>query len=201
MQDLSNKTVVVTGASAGVGRAIATRFGAAGASVGLIARDGEALAEVKQEIERRGGKAVVAAADVADADAVFAAADKVAQQLGPIEVWVNDAMVTVFSPVWDTTPAEFRRVTEVTYLGAVHGTMAALRHMRPRNQGTIIQIGWRWRIAAFPCNPPIAVPNMPFAASPTRCAPSLSMTQVRFASRSWNCRRSTRRNSTGRVPI
>jgi short-subunit dehydrogenase len=141
MQDLSNKTVVVTGASAGVGRAIATRFGAAGARVGLIARDGDALVEVKQDIERRGGRAIVAAADVADAEAVFAAADKIAQQLGPIEVWINDAMVTVFSPVWGITPAEFRRVTEVTYLGTVHGTMAALRHMRQRNQGTIIQIG------------------------------------------------------------
>jgi short-subunit dehydrogenase len=136
-----NKTVVVTGASAGVGRAIARRFGIAGARLGLIARDAKALGEVKTEIELAGGTAIVAAADVADAEAVRAAAEEIEHRLGPIEVWVNDAMVTVFAPVWDITPAEFRRVTEVTYLGVVHGTMAALRHMRKRNRGTIIQIG------------------------------------------------------------
>jgi short-subunit dehydrogenase len=137
----SNKTIVVTGASAGVGRAIAQRFGAAGARVGLIARDAEALDEVKAEIERSGGSALVVPADVADAGAVAAAADDIERQLGEIEVWINDAMVTVFAPVWDITPAEYRRVTEVTYLGVVHGTMAALRHMRKRARGTIIQIG------------------------------------------------------------
>jgi NAD(P)-dependent dehydrogenase (short-subunit alcohol dehydrogenase family) len=137
----SNKTIVVTGASAGVGRAIAQRFGAAGARVGLIARDAEALDEVKAEIERSGGSALVVPADVADAEAVAAAADDIERQLGEIEVWINDAMVTVFAPVWDITPAEYRRVTEVTYLGVVHGTMAALRHMRKRARGTIIQIG------------------------------------------------------------
>jgi len=131
----------VTGASAGVGRAIAQRFGAAGARVGLIARDAEALYEVKAEIERSSGSAFVAPLDVADAEAVAAAADDIERQLGEIEVWINDAMVTVFAPVWDITPAEYRRVTEVTYLGVVHGTMAALRHMRKRARGTIIQIG------------------------------------------------------------
>jgi len=135
------KTVVVTGASAGVGRAIACRFGRAGARVGLIARDAAALAEVKREIEGLGGSAFVAATDVSDAEAMFAAADEIELQLGAIDVWINDAMVTVFAPVWQISPAEFRRVTEVTYLGAVHGTMAALRHMRPRGRGTIIQIG------------------------------------------------------------
>jgi NAD(P)-dependent dehydrogenase (short-subunit alcohol dehydrogenase family) len=141
VKSFSNKTVVVTGASAGVGRAIALRFGAAGARLGLIARDAEALREVKTEIDRAGGTALVAAADVADAEAVRAAADDIERRLGPIELWINDAMVTVFAPVWEITPAEFRRVTEVTYLGVVHGTMAALRHMRQRNHGTIIQIG------------------------------------------------------------
>lgn len=134
-------TVVITGASAGVGRAIAYRFGRAGAKVGLIARDSAALMEVKREVERLGGSAFVAAADVSDADAVFAAADEIEQHLGEIDLWINDAMVTVFAPVWQISPAEFRRVTEVTYLGAVHGTMAALRRMRARNRGTIIQIG------------------------------------------------------------
>lgn len=133
--------VVVTGASAGVGRAIAHRFARAGAKLALIARDGEALEAVKRDVERLGGAAITVPADVADAAAVFAAADKIAAEAGPIDVWINDAMVTVFSPLWDMTPAEFRRVTEVTYLGFVHGTMAALRHMRPRNHGTIIQIG------------------------------------------------------------
>ena len=137
----SHKVVVITGASAGVGRALALRFGRAGWRIGLIARDEQALAQVKSEVERLGGKALVAAADVADADAVFAAADTISQTFGTIDVWINDAMVTVFSPVWKMTPKEYRRVTEVTYLGFVHGTMAALRHMRPRNRGKIIQIG------------------------------------------------------------
>jgi short-subunit dehydrogenase len=141
VHEFRNRTVVVTGVSAGVGRAIALRFARAGARLGLIARDADALNEVKQEAERLGGSAHVAPADVADADAVFAAADEIARQFGPIDVWVNDAMVTVFAPVWGITPEEFRRVTEVTYLGAVHGTMAALAHMRPRNRGAIIQIG------------------------------------------------------------
>ena len=136
-----DRTVVITGASAGVGRATAHRFARAGARLGLIARDADALAEVKAEIESLGGTAYVAPADVADAPAVFAAANSIAGALGPIEVWINDAMVTVFSPLMRMTPDEFRRVTEVTYLGFVHGTMAALRHMQPRNRGTIIQVG------------------------------------------------------------
>ena len=134
-------TIVVTGASAGVGRAIARRFAAAGANVGLIARDEAALADVKDEGEAAGGRGFVAAADVSDAEALFEAAEAIADAFGGIDVWVNDAMVTVFSPLWEITPDEFRRVTEVTYLGFVHGTMAALRHMRPRNRGHIIQIG------------------------------------------------------------
>src|SRR5581483_7538999 len=140
-QIFRRKVVVITGASAGVGRAATLRFARAGAKIGLIARDSKALAEVKTEVESRGGVAMAVPADVADADAVFAAADAIAAELGPIDVWINDAMVTVFSPLWDITPAEFRRVTEVSYLGFVHGTMAALRHMRPRNRGTIVQVG------------------------------------------------------------
>lgn len=137
----SQKVVVITGASAGVGRAIAHRFARAGWHVGLIARDADALDEVRREVEQMGGAAMAASADVADSDAVFAAANRIADSFGAIDVWINDAMVTVFSPLWEMTPDEFRRVTEVTYLGFVHGTMAALRHMRPVNRGHIIQIG------------------------------------------------------------
>ena len=138
---LRDRVVVITGASAGVGRAIAHRFARAGARLGLIARDAKALDAVEVEVERLGGAAFVAPADVSDAAAVFAAADTISRQLGPIDIWINDAMVTVFSPVWEMTPEEFQRVTNVTYLGVVHGTMAALRHMRPRNRGALIQIG------------------------------------------------------------
>ena len=133
--------VVITGASAGVGRATAHRFAQTGASIGLIARDERALNDVKAEVEELGGIGFVASADVADPAAVFAAAEKIERRLGPIEIWINNAMVTVFSPVWQITPEEFRRITEVTYLGAVHGTMAALKRMRRRNRGMIIQVG------------------------------------------------------------
>ncbi len=138
---LHRKTVVVTGASAGVGRAIALRLARAGATVVLIARDAAALNDVKREIESCGGAAMTVALDVADADAVIRASDSIVGSQGSIDIWINNAMVTVFSPIWRMTPEEFRRVTDVTYLGAVHGTMAALRHMRPRNRGTIINIG------------------------------------------------------------
>jgi short-subunit dehydrogenase len=133
--------VVITGASAGVGRAIVHQFARAGWRIGLIARDVAALEQVRCEVEELGGMGAVAAADVADAEALFAAAESVERALGSIDVWINDAMVTVFAPVWQITPEEFRRVTEVTYLGVVHGTMAALRKMRPINRGQIIQIG------------------------------------------------------------
>jgi short-subunit dehydrogenase len=140
-QKLGHLTTVVTGASAGVGRAVAHRFARSGAKLGLIARDADALDKVKKEVEQLGGEAIIAVADVADADAIFAAADAIAARSGSIDIWINDAMVTVFSPVWEMTPEEFHRVTAVTYLGAVHGTMAALRHMRSRNRGTVVQIG------------------------------------------------------------
>jgi len=141
MRTLSQSTVVITGASAGVGRAVALRFARAGTNLALIARDAEALDAVRQEVERLGATAMVVPLDVADANAVFGAADEIAAARGGIDIWINDAMVTVFSPVWRMTAEEFRRVTEVTYLGFVHGTMAALRHMRPHNRGTIVQIG------------------------------------------------------------
>ena len=139
--DPKSRTVVITGAAAGVGRAIAHRFARAGDRIGLISRDGAALEVVKRELQAYGAETELEAVDVADAAALFAAAERLEQKLGKIDIWVNDAMLTVFSPVSQITPEEFRRVTEVTYLGFVHGTMAALKSMRPRRVGRIIQIG------------------------------------------------------------
>ena len=136
------RTVIVTGASAGVGRAIAHRFACEGDRVGLMARDEAALKDVQRELHAAGAGAVEwVAVDVSDAAAVFAAADELERKLGSIDIWINDAMETVFSTVADIDPAEFRRVTDVTYLGFVYGTMAALKSMRPRRRGRIIQIG------------------------------------------------------------
>jgi NAD(P)-dependent dehydrogenase (short-subunit alcohol dehydrogenase family) len=135
------RTVIITGASAGVGRAIASRFAEAGDRVGLIARDASALQDVQRELQARAAQVEFEAVDVADAHALFAAAERLQQRLGPVDVWINDAMETVFSTVADITPEEFHRVTEVTYLGFVYGTMAALKSMRPRGEGRIIQIG------------------------------------------------------------
>jgi short-subunit dehydrogenase len=133
--------VVVTGASAGLGRAIARAFGREGARVGLVARTEEALRNAAEEIRAAGGEALVLPLDLADAAAVERAADEVAARFGGIDVWVNDAMVSVFSPVAEMRADEYRRVAEVNYLGTVHGTLAALRHMRRRDAGVIVQIG------------------------------------------------------------
>jgi NAD(P)-dependent dehydrogenase (short-subunit alcohol dehydrogenase family) len=139
--DFHDRVVVITGASAGVGRATARRFARAGARVGLIARDAASLEETRAEIESIGGTAQVFAADVADANAIAEAAEEFEAALGPIDIWVNCAMVTVYSPIAELTAEEIKRVTEVTYLGYVHGTLAALKHMRVRNRGTIVQVG------------------------------------------------------------
>jgi short-subunit dehydrogenase len=147
---LENKIAVVTGASSGIGRAIARAFAAEGAKVALIARDWLALEDVASGIRSTGGEAMVLPLDVSEAAAVTAAADRVVAQWGRIDVWVNDAMVSVFAPVADTTPEEYRRVTEVNYLGYVHGTLAALKHMRPRNAGVIVQIGSAVAYRAIP---------------------------------------------------
>jgi NAD(P)-dependent dehydrogenase (short-subunit alcohol dehydrogenase family) len=133
--------VVVTGASAGVGRATVRAFAEQGAHIGLIARNREALENARQEVEALGGRALVLPTDVADHEAVEAAAARVEQELGPIDVWVNDAMCSVFSPVKEMKPEEYQRVTNVTYLGYVWGTLAALRRMLPRDRGAIVQVG------------------------------------------------------------
>src|SRR5215218_2248559 len=135
------EVVVITGASAGVGRATAVAFARRGARVGLLARGRDGLEGARTEVEPAGGKALVVLTDVSDAEAVEAAALRIEEDLGPIDVWVNNAMTSVFSPVKEMTPDEFRRVTEVTYLGTVYGTLAALKRMLPRNRGSIVQVG------------------------------------------------------------
>lgn len=135
------QVVVITGATAGVGRATARAFGERKARIGLIARGIDGLEATQREIERAGGAALVLPVDVADAAAVEGAAQRVENELGPIDVWVNNAMTSVLAPFKDLTAEEFRRVTEVTYLGFVHGTMAALKRMLARDRGTIVQVG------------------------------------------------------------
>ena len=135
------RVIVITGASAGVGRATARAFAREGAAIGLIARGTEGLEATKREVEELGGQAMILPLDVSDAAAVESAAAAVEQELGAIDVWVNNAMLSVFSPIIEMQPDEYRRVTDVTYLGYVYGTLAALKRMKPRNRGAIIQVG------------------------------------------------------------
>jgi len=152
--------VCVTGASAGIGRAIALAFAAEwGASIGLIARSREALEEVAREVERLGGQPLVLPLDVADEAAVSDAADRVERELGPIDVWVNDAMVTVFGRVEHLKPEELRRVTEVTYLGSAFGIQAALRHMIPRGGERSSKLVRHWHTARSLSRRPTAAPR------------------------------------------
>jgi NAD(P)-dependent dehydrogenase (short-subunit alcohol dehydrogenase family) len=137
----SREVVVITGASAGVGRATAQEFARHGASIGLIARGNDGLEGARREVERLGGRAIVLPADVAEADQIDEAAERVERELGPIDVWINNAMTSVFAPIKKTTAEEFRRVTEVTYLGYVYGTLAALKRMRRRDRGVIVHVG------------------------------------------------------------
>jgi NADP-dependent 3-hydroxy acid dehydrogenase YdfG len=144
------KIVVVTGASAGVGRATVREFASRGASIGLLARGADGLEAAKHEVEAHGGRAIVVPTDVADHVQVDAAAERVERELGPIDVWVNNAMVSVLSPVKAMQADEYRRVTEVTYLGYVYGTLSALRRMLPRDRGVIIQVGSALAYRAIP---------------------------------------------------
>ena len=135
------EVVVITGASAGAGRAAARKFARHGARIGLLARGLDGLAAARSEVEKLGGKALVVPVDVANADQIEAAAAQVESEFGPIDIWINNAMTSVFSPIKEMTAEEFRRVTEVTYLGYVYGTLAALKRMLPRDHGVIVQVG------------------------------------------------------------
>jgi short-subunit dehydrogenase len=149
-----HKVVVVTGASAGVGRAAAREFARCGCDVALLARNAEALESARAEVESHGRRALAIPLDMADADAVESAAIAIEAKLGPIDVWVNNAMVTVFSPVALLRPEEVRRVTEVTYLGTVNGTLSALRRMTSRNRGSIVQVGSALAYRSIPLQAP-----------------------------------------------
>jgi NADP-dependent 3-hydroxy acid dehydrogenase YdfG len=145
-----DEVVVVTGASGGVGRAVAHAFARRGARVALLARGEKGLLDAAKEVVDLGGRALAVPTDVADAAAVEAAAQRVEDELGPIDVWVNDAMATVFAEFLDVEPDEFLRATQVTYLGAVYGTMSALRRMVQRDHGTVVQVGSALAYRAIP---------------------------------------------------
>lgn len=150
MADNADEVVVITGASAGVGRATALEFARRGARIALLARDANALEQVAAIVRRAGGTPLVLPLDVADCAQVDAAAQRVVDQWGRIDIWVNNAMVAVFAPFSAMEPAEFQRATEVTYLGYVWGTMAALKRMRERNAGSIVQVGSALAYRAIP---------------------------------------------------
>ena len=178
-----NQVVVVTGASGGVGRATAHAFAKRGASVGLLARAAEGLEAVAAEVKAFGGEGFAIPTDVADADQVEAAAGAIEAQFGAIDVWVNDAMATIFAPFTEITAEEFTRATQVTYLGTVYGTMAALRRMVPRNRGAIVQFGSALAYRAIPLQSAYCGGKFATVASPTRCAPSCCMTRAESGSR------------------
>jgi NAD(P)-dependent dehydrogenase (short-subunit alcohol dehydrogenase family) len=139
--DSKAPVVVITGGSAGVGRALSRLYARRGAAVAVLARGADGLAATAREIESLGGRPLTIETDVADADAVEAATERIERELGPIDTWINNAMVSVFSPVREMTAEDYRRVTDVTYLGYVHGALSALRRMLPRDRGTIVFVG------------------------------------------------------------
>ncbi|HSN70793.1 MAG TPA: SDR family oxidoreductase [Steroidobacteraceae bacterium] len=149
-----SETVVITGASAGIGRATARKFATHGANVALVARGQDGLDGACHEVRAAGGRALAVPTDVADPDQVEAAAERAEAEFGPIDIWINCAMVTIFGPLRAIDPAEFRRATEVTYLGTVYGTMSALRRMLPRDRGTIVQVGSALAYRSIPLQSP-----------------------------------------------
>jgi NAD(P)-dependent dehydrogenase (short-subunit alcohol dehydrogenase family) len=151
---MDNRIVVITGASAGVGRATAIEFARHGWRVVLLARGMEGLQGAQRDVEAAGGRAMIIPTDVADYDQVEAAVEKVEREWGPIEVWINNAMATIFCPATSIAPDDFKRATEVTYLGGVWGTLAALKRMKPRDQGCIVQIGSALAYRSIPLQAP-----------------------------------------------
>jgi NAD(P)-dependent dehydrogenase (short-subunit alcohol dehydrogenase family) len=151
---MQGRIVVVTGASAGIGRATAVEFGRQGWRVALLARGAEGLEGARNEVEQAGGKAMVVRVDVADQAQVEAAAERVEREWGPIEVWVNNAMATIFCDFTRIPPEDFRRATDVTYLGTVWGTLAALKRMKPRDRGAIVQVGSALAYRSIPLQSP-----------------------------------------------
>jgi NAD(P)-dependent dehydrogenase (short-subunit alcohol dehydrogenase family) len=148
------EVVVITGASAGVGRATARAFARRGARIGILARGKDGLEGARADVEAEGGEALAIPTDVAHSDEVEAAAEAVEKEFGPIDIWVNNAMTTIFSPLKEITPDEFKRATEVTYLGTVYGTMAALKRMYTRNRVSIVQVGSALAYRSIPLQAP-----------------------------------------------
>jgi NAD(P)-dependent dehydrogenase (short-subunit alcohol dehydrogenase family) len=180
-RDYAGKTVVVTGASAGIGRATAELFGSHGARVALIARGESGLRGAAGAIRSLGGEALPLPADVADFDAVDQAAERAEAELGPIDVWVNVAFTSVFAPFTQITPAEFRRVTEVSYLGYVHGTMAALARVKPRDHGTVVQVGSALGYRSIPLQSAYCGAKPPSTGSPSPSAATAAHTATSTA--------------------
>jgi NAD(P)-dependent dehydrogenase (short-subunit alcohol dehydrogenase family) len=151
---MTGSTVVITGASNGIGRATVRRFAGPGVDIALVARGDDGLKAAREEVERAGGRALVVPTDVADAEAVDAAATAAEEAFGPIDIWINNAMATVFAYLWDVSPEEFRRANEVTYFGSIWGMQAALKRMRPRDRGTIVQVGSALAFRGVPLQAP-----------------------------------------------
>ena len=166
------KTVVVTGASAGVGRAVARAFAKRGDNVAVLARGRAGVDGAARDVEADGGRALALTVDVSDPEAVERAADQIEEHFGPIDVWVNNAMASVFSPVKQMKPEEYKRVTEVTYLGTVYGSLTALKRMERAAAGTSFRSAAPWPTAAFRCKAPTAAQSTPSRAFATACGPS-----------------------------
>ena len=192
------KIVVITGAGAGVGRATATEFARNGCDVALLSRDPERLEHAAAELRRHGVRALPIPTDVADYEAVEAAAERVENELGPIDIWVNVAMATVFAPVSELTAQEVARGTAVTYLGQVHGMMCALKRMRQRNRGSIVNVGSALGYRSVPLQSVYCGAKFAIRGFTDSCGLKSSTTSWISHFPWWTCRRSTHRSSTGR---
>ena len=183
--------VVVTGSSGGIGRASAVAFAARGDTVVLVARGEKGLAGAADQVRQAGGTAHVMTADVADPDEVFAVADRVEAEIGPIDVWVNVAFTSVFAPFDQIKPEEYRRVTEANYLGYTYGTMAALKYMKTRDRGTIVQVGSALAYRGIHCKRRTAAPSTQSRDSTRPCVASYCTTRATSTSRWFRCPPST----------